>query len=109
MELSQIPFTVTDWSLIPVSEHMGQTGKAFWKTLNLGCVRIRMVEYTANYQADHWCKRGHVLLVLDGELTTELEDGRIFILKTGMSYEVQNEGEAHRSSTEKGTKLFIVD
>lgn len=109
MELTHIPFTVTDWSTIPIIEHKGETGTAWWQTLELGCVRIRMVEYSPGYRADHWCKRGHVLLVLTGELTTELEDGRIFTLRPSMSYEVQHEGEAHRSSTGAGAKLFIVD
>lgn len=109
MQLTNIPFTITDWSAIAVTEHAGETGKALWRTLDFGCVRVRMVEYTKNYKADHWCKRGHVLLVLEGELITELDDGRVFTLKAGMSYEVQHEGEAHRSSTTQGAKLFIVD
>jgi len=109
MNLSNIPFTVTDWSKLPITEYAGETGKAFWRSLDLGCVRIRMVEYSSGYKADHWCERGHVLLVLEGELLTELEDGRKFILGPAMSYEVQHEGEAHRSSTTQGAKLFIVD
>jgi len=109
MELSNIPFTVTDWLTIPVTEHHGVTGKALWRTLDLGCARVRMVEYTAGYLADHWCKRGHILLVLKGELITELDDGRIFTLTAGMSYEVQHDGEAHRSQSHIGATLFIVD
>jgi hypothetical protein len=109
MELKNIPFTITDWSNVPVTEHIGETGKAFWKTMDFGCVRVRMVEYTPYYKADHWCNRGHVLLVLEGELITELEDGRVFILSAGTSYEVEHHGESHRSSTISGAKLFIVD
>lgn len=109
MELSNIPFMITDWSKTPTTEHSGESGKALWKTLELGCVRVRMVEYTPDYKADHWCKRGHVLLVLEGELVTELDDGRMFTLTAGMSYEVQHDGEAHRSKTKTGAKLFIVD
>ncbi|MBL0318134.1 MAG: DHCW motif cupin fold protein [Alphaproteobacteria bacterium] len=109
MELSNIPFTVTDWSKVPKTEHKGETGTALWRTLDLGCVRIRMVEYSAGYSADHWCKRGHILFVLHGELVTELEDGRMFTLTAGMSYEVQHDGEAHRSQTNTGVTLFIVD
>lgn len=109
MELSNIPFSVTDWSKIPATEHKGETGMAYWQTLDLGCARIRKVEYTPGYKADHWCKRGHVLLVLEGELITELDDGRCFTLTAGMSYEVQHDGEAHRSETKIGAKLFVVD
>ena len=109
MELTNIPFMVTDWSNVPVTEHKGETGKALCRTLDLGCVRIRMVEYTPGYKADHWCKRGHVLLVMEGELISVLEDGSIFTLRPGMSYQVQHDGESHRSQTPKGAKLFIVD
>ena len=109
MDLSNIPFTVTDWSKTPVTEHPGETGQALWRTVDFGGVRVRMVEYSPGYKADHWCKRGHVLLVLAGELITELEDGLVFTLTPGMSYEVQHDGEAHRSQTTLGAKLFIVD
>ena len=109
MELSNIPFTVTDWSKVPPTIHNGEAGHATWRTLDFGCVRVRMVEYSPNYKADHWCKRGHILLVLEGELITELEDGSKFKLLPGMSYEVEHEGAAHRSLTQGGAKLFIVD
>jgi hypothetical protein len=92
------------------TEHTGETGKAFWRTLNIGDLRVRMVEYTPGYLADHWCDRGHVLYVLDGELETELKDGRRFVLKPGMSYQVSDFGDSpHRSATRIGAKLFIVD
>ena len=109
MEIANIPFTVTNWAEIPATEHKGETGLALWRTLDFNCVRIRMVEYSPGYKADHWCSRGHVLLVLEGELITELDDGRIFTLSKGMSYEVEHNGEAHRSSTISGARLFIVD
>ena len=70
---------------------------------------MRIVEYSENYLADHWCSKGHILLCLEGELHTELDDGRSFTLTAGMSYQVADQAEAHRSSTSKGAKLFIVD
>tara|TARA_R110000787_G_scaffold8094_4_gene27089 strand:+ start:8865 stop:9194 length:330 start_codon:yes stop_codon:yes gene_type:complete len=109
MDLSNIPFATTDWSTVSTTEHPGETGIATWRTLDLGCVRVRRVDYSANYKSDHWCKRGHILFVLEGELVTELEDGRVFTLSAGMSYQVQHDGEAHRSETQTGAKLFIVD
>ncbi len=109
MKIQDLPFCTTDWSKVAPTEHPGVTGKAYWRTLESGNVRVRMVEYTAGYVADHWCKRGHVLLVLEGELTTELEDGRTFVLLPGTSYQVADGAEAHRSRTETGAKLFIVD
>lgn len=110
MNIPALPFTVTDWSNIPVTEHPGESGKAFWRTLQIGDIRIRVVEYTPGYLADHWCDRGHILYVLEGELETELRDGRVFTLKAGMSYQVSDFGDAaHRSATAGGAKLFIVD
>lgn len=110
MKIPALSFTVTDWSQVAATSDPGETGEAFWRTLNIGDVRVRMVEYTAGYLADHWCDRGHVLYVLEGELETELHDGRTFKLQAGMSYQVSHFGDAaHRSSTKTGAKLFIVD
>lgn len=110
MKIPDLPFTVTDWSGIIPTEHPGTTGKALWRTLMLGDIRIRQVDYTPGYLADHWCDRGHILYVLDGVLETELRDGRRFTLTAGMSYQVSDHGDAaHRSSTGTGARLFIVD
>ncbi len=110
MKIPDLPFTVIDWTALPATEHPGVTGTALWRTFSVGDLRIRVVEYTAGYLADHWCDRGHVLYVLDGELETELKDGRTFVLAPGMSYQVSDFGDApHRSSTKGGAKLFIVD
>ena len=109
MNINDVPFCITDWSTITPTIHPGATGQAFWRTLEIGNIRVRMVEYTTDYLADHWCSKGHVLMVLEGELTTELDDGRSFILTPGMSYQVADGANPHRSRTEKGAKLFIVD
>lgn len=109
MQISDLPFGTTDWSAIAPTVHPGDSGQAFWRTQQFGPVRVRMVEYSAGYLADHWCTKGHILLVLDGELHTELEDGRRFVLTAGTSYQVADQAEPHRSSTPTGAKLFIVD
>ncbi|BBC00807.1 hypothetical protein ABIF38_007156 [Bradyrhizobium japonicum] len=110
MKIPTLPFTVTDWNKLEPSVHPGETGQALWRTLNIGELRVRMVEYSPGYLADHWCDRGHVLYVVTGELDTELRDGRKFTLKPGMSYQVSDFGDAaHRSSTKTGATLFIVD
>lgn len=109
MKIENIPFMTTDWSKVSTTEHTGETGTAIWRTLEIGNVRVRMVEYSPGYVADHWCSRGHVLLVLDGELLTELKDGRKFKMSSGMSYQVATDAEPHKSSTISGAKLFIVD
>lgn len=109
MQIDNVPFGVTDWSAIPSTEHPGETGRAFWRTVEVGNIRVRMVDYSAGYLADHWCSRGHVLLVLSGELVTELQDGRSFTLAAGQSYQVADNAMPHRSRTLGGATLFIVD
>ena len=92
MQLATTPFMTTNWDSMPATVHSGVTGEALWRTLNIGDVRVRMVEYTAGYVADHWCDKGHILFVLSGELETKLKDGRIFNLVAGMSYQVSING-----------------
>jgi quercetin dioxygenase-like cupin family protein len=109
MKMSGIPFGTTDWSLVQPTTHAGEIGQAIWRTQQFGEIRVRMVEYTPGYVADHWCSKGHILFVLQGELVTELEDGRLFTLKEGQSYQVADQAEPHRSRTATGARLFIVD
>lgn len=110
MKIPTLPFTLTDWSTVTPTEHPGETGVAHWRTLNIGDIRVRQVTYSPGYLADHWCDRGHILYVVAGELVTELKDGRKFTLTPGMSYQVSDNGDApHRSVTETGATLFIVD
>lgn len=109
MQMTDIPFGITDWSKIPQTEHRGEAGLALWRTQYFSDIRVRLVEYTPGYLADHWCVKGHILFCIEGELHTELEDGREFTLKPGMSYQVADNSEPHRSSTAHGAKLFIVD
>ena len=113
MKMPPFSFGTTDWSKIEATEHPGETGKAYWRTQYFGDegnkIRVRMVEYTPGYLADHWCEKGHFLLCLDGELRTELADGRVVTLTPGMSYQVGDGCAPHRSSTIGGARLFIVD
>jgi len=109
MNMHNIPFRTTDWSQITPTEHKGETGMALWRTQQFDDIRVRMVEYSPGYLADHWCKKGHILLCLEGQLHTGLADGREFVLSPGMSYQVADDAEPHRSFTSTGVKLFIVD
>jgi quercetin dioxygenase-like cupin family protein len=104
-----IPFQTIDWALIPKTEHPGETGTAFWQTLQFDALRIRIVEYSAGYLADHWCKKGHIVHCLEGEVCSELQDGGKTMLKKGMTYVVSDELSSHRSSTTEGVKLLIID
>jgi hypothetical protein len=110
MKLPSLPFTPVQWLGLPATEHTGDPGTAVWRTLNNGDVRMRVVDYSPGYVADHWCDRGHVIYVLEGELQTELQDGRRFTFGPGEGYTVSDFGDsAHRSSTATGARLFIVD
>jgi hypothetical protein len=109
MKMTGIAFGTTDWAALEPSEHQGETGVARWRTRQFGDIRVRLVEYSAGYRADHWCVKGHILLCIEGELRTELADGRSFVLGPGTSYQVADGAEPHRSSTAVGAKLFIVD
>jgi quercetin dioxygenase-like cupin family protein len=109
VRLEGIPFQTVDWAGVEETEHRGEVGLARWRTRHFGDVRVRVVEYSPGYRADHWCSKGHVLFVLEGELTTELADGRTVVLRPGMSYQVADGAEPHRSRTAAGAKLFIVD
>ena len=109
MQMNNIPFGVTDWSAVEHTEHPGETGMAYWRTRQFGELRVRCVDYTPGYLADHWCSKGHILFCVSGELETELEDGRRFLLTPGMSYQVADGAEPHRSRTPVGATLFIVD
>jgi hypothetical protein len=109
MQLHDIPFQVVDWARLAPSLHPGAPGEAAWRTFEAGDVRTRIVEYSAGYVADHWCERGHVLFVLEGELVTELRDGRSFTLGPGQGYVVASGDGAHRSRSPRGARLFIVD
>lgn len=109
MQIQHIPFGTVDWTTIQPTEHPGESGVAFWRTMQVGDIRVRMVEYSKGYLADHWCSKGHIILLLEGELVTELKDGRTFAMLPGMSYHVADGESPHRSKTEKGAKLFIVD
>jgi mannose-6-phosphate isomerase class I len=104
-----IPFHITDWHQIPVTEHHGEKGVATWRTINYNDLRIRLVEYSPGYLANHWCEKGHVIFCLEGSMTTDLNNGQSFELKAGMSYEVSDNMSSHRSFTSEGAKLFIVD
>ncbi|HQB78142.1 MAG TPA: DHCW motif cupin fold protein [Tenuifilaceae bacterium] len=104
-----IPFQSIDWNLIPRTEHTGETGTAYWQTVQLPGLRIRLVEYSKGYLADHWCKKGHIVHCLEGEFISELQNGEKFLLTKGMTYVVSDDLSSHRSYAEHGVKLMIID
>jgi hypothetical protein len=109
MDIKAIPFTVTDWQQVEQTERAGERGIVRQRTRHFGDIRVRLVEYSAGYLADHWCQKGHVIFVLEGELHTELQDGTNVTLTSGMSYQVADGASSHRSRTPTGCRLFVVD
>jgi len=106
---NSIPFQTIDWSSVPRSEHKGETGTAFWQTVQLGGLRIRIVEYSKGYLADHWCGKGHIVHCLEGEFISELNDGKQHFMTKGSTYVVSDEMSSHRSISKNGVKLLIID
>jgi hypothetical protein len=104
-----IPFQTIDWSSFPKTEHVGTKGSSYWQTLQLEGLRIRIVRYTEGYLADHWCQKGHIVHCLEGSFVSELESGELFTLNAGMSYVVSDEASSHRSYSENGATLLIID
>ncbi len=104
-----IPFQTVDWNSIEKTLHPGEKGLAYWQTLQFEGLRIRIVEYTAGYLADHWCQKGHIVHCLQGSFTSELESGEVFSLEEGMTYIVSDNLSSHRSVSGKGVKLLIID
>ena len=109
MNISGIPFQMIDWSIIPKEEHPGITGTSYWQVIQFPGLRVRIVEYSAGYLADHWCKKGHIVHCLEGQFESEMENGDISVFTTGMSYIVSDDLSSHRSVTKNGAKLLIID
>jgi hypothetical protein len=107
--MNNIPFQLIDWTAIACEEHKGETGIATWKTAQFDGLRVRMVEYSKGYLADHWCQKGHIVHCLEGEFTSELQSGEKFEMKKGMTYIVSDDLSFHRSVTENGVKVLIID
>ena len=105
----KIPYQTIDWAEIPKIEYKGEKGTAFWQTVQFAGLRIRIVEYSKGYLADHWCKKGHIVHCLGGEFVSELQNGEKFSLKKGMTYVVSDDLSSHRSKTEDGVKVMIID
>ncbi|MFH0992611.1 MAG: DHCW motif cupin fold protein [bacterium] len=109
MTAQPIPFQTIGWDLLPATEYKGETGAAYWKTVQFGGLRIREVVYSENYKADHWCEKGHVIYCIEGEMVTELSNGSEHLLKKGMTYIVSNGASSHRTFSKSGVKLLIID
>ena len=109
MKMPPLPMSITDWADISPTQHPGEQGVAVWRSRNFGDIRVRMVEYSPGYKADHWCSKGHVLLCLRGSLIIQLQNGDTFELNPGQSYHVGDGDPPHSSSTATGAQLFVVD
>jgi len=109
MHLTNFPFATVDWSTVERTEHKGETGTSYWRTRTFGDVRVRIMEYSADYRTGYWCDKGHVFFCLEGELEVELEDGRKFLLTPGKSFQVADGVDRHRNYSRDGARFFVVD
>ncbi len=109
MKMAAAAMSIIDWEKIEPTRHPGEVGFAQWRTCMFGDIRVRIVEYSPGYLADHWCSKGHVILCMDGPLEIELADGTHRRLESGQTYHVGDGEPAHRSHAPEGAYLFIVD
>lgn len=109
MKNKSIPFQTIDWRAVPKTEHKGESGTAFWQTVEFPGLRIRIVEYSKGYLADHWCQKGHIVHCLEGEVVSELQDGGKHLLTKGSTYIVSDDMSSHRSVTKDTVRLLIID
>ncbi len=110
MRIQNVPFGVVDWEKVKPVEHKGETGTSFWRTVETGNIRVRKVEYSEGFRLDHWCARGHVGLVLEGEFTIKLKNGNEFVLGPGQGFQVSDDdANPHWLSTRVKTTVFLVD
>jgi quercetin dioxygenase-like cupin family protein len=110
VKIEGVPFSATDWASVPAVEHKGESGTSFWRTFEVGNLRVRVVEYSPGFKSDHWCARGHVLYVVDGEITVKLKDGREFVLTSGISFQAEDDASnPHLVRSNPGARVFIVD
>lgn len=107
--MKPIVFQTIDWEQIPETIHPGTSGVASWRTTQMEGIRLRIVEYSPDYIADHWCQKGHIVHCLEGRFTSEMENGESFTLTAGMTYIVSDNLSSHRSITEMGARLLIID
>ena len=98
-----------DWNIIPTQKNNGKTGFCLIRTHTLGEIKIRHIEYSANYSADHWCDKGHIVFIIDGELRIEHKDNSIHTLHGGMTYLIGDNTLAHKAKSEFGAKALIID
>jgi len=110
MKIEHVPYNSINWSNINPVEHKGESGTSFWQTVETGNIRVRIVEYSKGFVADHFCERGHVGLVLEGELQIKLKDRKTFQLKLGMSFLLADDKtNPHTVISDNGAKIFIID
>ena len=109
MNISSFPFSLIDFKTVVPIRYKGETGFADWQTITKNEYRIRLVTYSENYLADHWCNKGHFIFCVEGEMETTLENGTKHLLQKGMRYSVGDNSNAHKSFSKNGCTLFIVD
>lgn len=109
MDAKNILFQTINWDQIPREEYKGERGFATWQTVQYEGLRIRIVNYSEGYIADHWCQKGHIVHCLEGEFVSEMKSGEKYHLRAGMSYVVSDEVSSHRSLTKDGVRLLIID
>jgi hypothetical protein len=105
-----IPFQTINWETIPPIEHSGASGISISRTFQSDIIRLRLVDFSPKYKADHWCGKGHVIYCLDGDFVLHLKDGSKNVVTKGMTCQMLDDTQnPHLMISESGCKLFILD
>ena len=100
----------TDWSSLVSESVEGLSGNSRSKSIKYGNIRMRTMEYSPGFEADHWCPRGHIIFVLEGEITIKLKDETEQKISKGMSFICgDNETNPHMVYSKKGAFVIIID
>lgn len=98
-----------NWELSQAEKSLGTSGFVFSKSVDLGTIRMRQLSFSENYEADHWCEKGHIIHVLAGELIIEYQDGSQVTIPTGQSLILGDSISLHKAKTESESTVLIID
>jgi mannose-6-phosphate isomerase class I len=110
MKLKESLFHSIDWEMLQTEEHKGESGTSYWRIYETDDFRVRMIEYSPEFRLEHFCSKGHIILVVDGKLSLEIKNNGKIELEEGMSFLIgDSQKNSHLAFTKTGAKVFIVD
>jgi hypothetical protein len=103
-------FYSIDWDMFKTKKYKGESGSSYWRTVEMDGFRLRMVDYSPGFRSDHFCCKGHIILVEEGMLSLKMNSGGIVNIEKGMSLLIGDSiRDSHQAFTNEGARVFIVD